>query len=53
MELPVHHLKRAMAPDKWLRASGANHAVNSPWKSWCARIGVSRSLHLRVRDRRA
>jgi len=33
MKLPVDHLKHAMARDKWLRASGATHAVNSPWKS--------------------
>jgi len=33
MELPVDHLKYAMARDKWLPASGAALAVNSPWKS--------------------
>jgi hypothetical protein len=27
MELPVDHFKHAMARDKWLRASGATHAV--------------------------
>ena len=28
MELPVDHLKHAMARDKGFRASGATHAVN-------------------------
>jgi len=53
MELPVDYLKHAMARDKWLRASGATHAVNSPCMSWWARVWVSPSSYLKVRARRA